>query len=143
MNNKKKRQQAIRDIVASKGIADQKKFLVLLSRLGFELNQATLSRDLAELMIAKIHGNYRLAQINLPQESPYKILSFIRAGSNLLVLKTMPGQASALALDVDRLGCRHILGTIAGDDNVFIATENKKGQKQVITQLSKYFLFLK
>ncbi len=139
MSRKQKRFQAIQDLVVSREIGDQKELLALLATVGFELNQATLSRDLAELMIAKVRGCYKLPQINLLTNSPYKILALNVAGQNLLVLKTMPGQASALALEIDRLGDNQILGTIAGDDNIFVATAHEKGQRQVITQLVKKF----
>lgn len=105
----------------------------MLRRDGIEATQATLSRDLRELGVLKgpagytlpSEGGQRAGGRELREAAAAYLLSVQPAG-NLVVLRTGPGQASALALEVDRCGFDGVVGTVAGDDTIFIAAKSAR-----------------
>jgi len=111
-------------------------------RPGLRTTQATLSRDLAELGVLKGAGGYRL-QDGTPEPSgdaldalARRLLAGIERAGNLVVLHTPPGQASALAVQLDRTSMRGVVGTIAGDDCVFVATRTPTNAKELVRRLT-------
>jgi transcriptional regulator of arginine metabolism len=122
-------------IISSKEIGSQEELLQELTKEGFRLTQATLSRDLKQLKVAKaasMNGNYVYV---LPNNTMYKRMTEQQSASemmmyngfvsidfslNLAVVKTRPGYASRLAYDIDMHNCYEILGTIAGDDTILL-----------------------
>jgi transcriptional regulator of arginine metabolism len=99
-------------------ITDQGDLLARLAAKGHELTQSTLSRRLKRLGVQKAHGHYRRA------EAGAQILpgvSITEAPPNLLVLRTAPGFAQALGLSIDADPVPGQMGTLAGDDTVFVA----------------------
>lgn len=108
----------------------------LLRRKGFDVTQASVSRDLEELGIAKEHGVYRPPS-QIPQRTAFGLVSFHPAGDNLIVAKCGSGLASALAVRLDAIRHDGIVGTIAGDDTVFIAVTDQKMQKSLIRGLKE------
>ena len=99
-------------------IADQGDLLVRLAALGHDLTQSTLSRRLKRLGVQKIQGRYRRAEASA-QSLPGA--SIIEVPPNLLVLRTAPGFAQALGLSLDADPVAGQMGTLAGDDTVFVA----------------------
>ena len=130
MKSKNSRLDAIKIIISCKEIGSQEELLQELAKEGFRLTQATLSRDLKQLKVAKaasMNGNYVYV---LPNNTMYKRMTeqhsagellmhngfiSIEFSANLAVIKTRPGYASSLAYDIDE-----ILGTIAGDDTIML-----------------------
>jgi transcriptional regulator of arginine metabolism len=110
--------QLILHLVEAHPIADQTDLLDRLSAEGLELTQSTLSRRLKRLGVQKVQGRYRrvegAAQV-LPE------VTITEAPPNLLVLHTAPGYAQALGLSVDADPAPGQIGTLAGDDTVFVA----------------------
>ena len=118
---------------------------------GFNLTQATLSRDLKQLKVAKastLSGQYIYV---LPNETMYKRVSTassiremmkvpgflsINFSGNMGVIKTRPGYASAIAFSIDRSDIPQILGTIAGDDTIFIVIKEGVSSQEVVEALS-------
>ena len=98
--------------------ADQGDLLARLAARGQELTQSTLSRRLKRLGVQKFHGYYRRAE-SVPQVLPDVTLR--EAPPNLLVLRTAPGFAQALGLSLDADPSPGQIGTLAGDDTVFVA----------------------
>lgn len=99
-------------------IADQGDLLARLEAQGHELTQSTLSRRLKRLGVLKVHGRYRRVEAGaqaLPE------VTITEAPPNLLVLRTAPGFAQALGLSLDADPLPGQMGTIAGDDTVFVA----------------------
>jgi transcriptional regulator of arginine metabolism len=99
-------------------IADQGDLLVRLAEKGHDLTQSTLSRRLKRLGVQKAQGRYRRAEISA-QVLPG--VSITEAPPNLLVLRTAPGFAQALGLSLDGDPAPGQMGTLAGDDTVFVA----------------------
>ncbi|EGJ70831.1 arginine repressor, ArgR [Bacteroides coprosuis DSM 18011] len=134
MKKKEDRLDAIKMIISSQEIGSQDEMLTELKNQGFQLTQATLSRDLKQLKVAKaanINGNYVYV---LPNDIMYKrptdlnptemlmhtgFISLDYSG-NIAVIKTKPGYASSMAYDIDNRIYDNILGTIAGDDTIML-----------------------
>jgi len=152
MKVKTSRLEAIRLIISSQQLGSQEELLSALQKEGFNLTQATLSRDLKQLKVAKastLGGSYIYV---LPNETMYKRVSTassiremmqvpgflsINFSGNMGVIKTRPGYASAIAFNIDRSDLPPILGTIAGDDTIFVVTKEGYSQEEVTEALSQ------
>lgn len=122
----------VRSLIASGRVRSQEHLAALLAERGVAASQGTLSRDLRDLGVLKGPDGYTLhgppepnaaqaASRELRRAVRERMLSADRAGS-LVVLRTAPGHASALAVEIDRAGPEGVVGTVAGDDTVFVAT---------------------
>jgi len=129
---KAERQKLIVDLVMSNRIASQEELSRLLSGYGYNVTQASISRDLEELRIGKIHGHYASSFANGPVRREFGPITLRVAGSNLIVIKCDSGLASAAAVRIDAARIPGIIGTIAGDDTIFIAVAGAAEQAQVI-----------
>ena len=134
---KEKRQQAVLDLIKSKKIAKQEELLKLLAAQNFAVNQSSVSRDLVELGVIKVNGFYALPQNG--ERRGLSLQSLTAAGDSLLIGKCELGLASALTVQIDRAEIAEIVGTIAGEDTIFIAVENKKAQKTAARKIWKVF----
>jgi transcriptional regulator of arginine metabolism len=121
-------------LVSGQRIASQEDLRRQLAAQRLRVTQATLSRDLQELRLVKTQEGYKQATA-LPEEATplpplaralAEFLLDVRPAENLLVLKTPPGGAQALAAAVDSAKFSEVAGTIAGDDTVLIITSTKK-----------------
>lgn len=155
MKNKAARLQAIREIIIHSRVKSQDEILQRLHESGFDLTQATLSRDLKQLRIAKVpgsDGSYgyimpeigsvgKLMQEKLADNSERPVSgSFISINfsGNLAVIKTRPGYAGSLAYDIDSNTPPEVLGTIAGDDTVLVILEENINHQQAMLALSPF-----
>ena len=117
---KEKRHQTILDVVDRTNLSSQENLRKRLGKLGFEVTQATLSRDLKELHVVKTtseDGEYKYA---IMEEIPGFQITSCDISGNLLVLHTDPGMAPAVAYRVDALRLAGILGTVAGEDTLLV-----------------------
>lgn len=135
---KSERQSTIRNIISSRPISRQDELVRLLRRSGHSVTQASVSRDLDELGIVKVGGNYSLPSME-KQSSAFGTLSFETSGDSLIVIKCDPGFASAAASRIDHLTLADVVGTIAGDDTIFVAVKNGESQRPVLRSLLKLF----
>ena len=151
MKRKNNRLDAIKMIVSSKEIGSQEELLLELINEGFQLTQATLSRDLKQLKVAKaasMNGNYVYV---LPNNTMYKRMTeqhsatellmhngfvSIEFSANIAVIKTRPGYASSLAYDIDNKEFEEIIGTIAGDDTIMLVVREGYTRADVKNALS-------
>lgn len=151
MKNKNSRLDSIKIIISSKEIGSQEELLQELAKEGFQLTQATLSRDLKQLKVAKaasMNGNYVYV---LPNNTMYKRMTeshtasemlrhngfvSIEFSGNIAVIKTRPGYASSLAYDIDTSQSYEILGTIAGDDTIMLVLREGCSQTTLKQSLS-------
>ena len=152
MREKDNRLETLRLIISSQQLGNQEELLNALAKEGFHLTQATLSRDLKQLKVAKaatMSGNYVYV---LPNETMYKRVTTpssvremmeipgflsIQFTGNLAVIKTRTGYASAIAWNIDNKNIPLILGTIAGDDNIFIVLREGCSRQDITEALSK------
>jgi transcriptional regulator of arginine metabolism len=139
------RQAAIKKILATEVIRNQIELLTHLQAYGFRVTQSSVSRDLQELQAIKIGGHYTLSEslLNASQlvpdeldEAAAAISDYRSAGPHLLVINTPPGRAAVVGLAIDRAHWREIVGTVAGDDTLFIATAGRRAQEKVNARLA-------
>ena len=135
-----KRQQAILGILAERSIARQSEFVELLLQNGIDATQSSVSRDLRELGIAKLDSGYgqleasgkQTLTVDIPTDFVREVLT---AGASLTVIKTATGAAQRVALFLDRSNWPEIVGTVSGDDTIFVATRNGREQKQLLSRI--------
>ena len=141
-------------IISSRELGSQEELLNALQEEGFKLTQATLSRDLKQLKVAKastLRGNYVYV---LPNDTMYKRVSTpgniremlttsgfisIDFSGNIGVIKTRPGYASALAWNIDSSNMPQILGSIAGDDTIFVVISEGTSHEEVTKAIEQTF----
>ena len=149
--NKSKRLDSIKMIISSKEIGSQEELLQELAKEGYELTQATLSRDLKQMKVAKAattNGSYVYV---LPNDTMYKRtidmsssgemlmhsgFKSIDFSGNMAVIKTRPGYASSLAYDIDNRESQDIIGTIAGDDTILLVFRDGYSRNEIKQSLS-------
>lgn len=135
---KEKRQQTIQNLIKAKNIGSQNELTRLLSESGFSVTQSSVSRDLDEIGIIKINNFYALPKV-VDGRQKFGLLSLDTAGENLIVARCEAGLASAVAVRIDKDKLPEIVGTIAGDDTIFIAVKDAKAQKTTIKKLWEIF----
>ena len=144
MSTKKERLEAICRLIRTKMIGNQEELQKALEDNGFSVTQATLSRDIKQLKIAKVHdGNgdyvYRLPddQPAWPEEGDMAHPN-IEFSGNLAVVRTRPGYAMGIASEIDAHASREILATIAGDDTILVIPREGYRREQVVEVLSRF-----
>ena len=128
------RHQVILDLIAAGPISRQDELAHLLTEHGFSVTQASVSRDLEKLGIAKINGRY-VKPDPTARFGPFGAVTFNEAGENLIVIKCGAGLASAAAVRIDAAAISEIVGTIAGDDTIFIAVKGEKEKARALKAL--------
>jgi transcriptional regulator of arginine metabolism len=134
---KRERQQKILDLIRAKPIGTQEDLRALLEHAGVAATQSSVSRDLEELGVVKHHGHYTLPRSN--GNGVRGLLSLDHAGDNLIIARTFPGLASAVAVEIDGAAISEVVGTIAGEDTIFIAVRDAKAQKTAVREIWKLF----
>ena len=135
--NKRERQQRILSLIQAKPIGTQEDLRALLERTGTPATQSSVSRDLEELGVVKHHGHYTLARTD--GAIARGLLSLDQSGDSLVIARTMPGLASAVAVQIDAAALPEVVGTIAGEDTIFIAVREAKAQRPTIKQIWELF----
>ena len=134
MKSKKERIAHIREVIQNQCIGSQDELLHVLSKRGFNVTQATLSRDLKQMQIVKVatrEGGYMYVMPDVAAslkanfsggvvtpQNPH-VLS-IESSTVLIVIRTKPGHAGVIASDIDNAALPEVMGTLAGDDTVLI-----------------------
>lgn len=146
--SKRNRHKTIQSILREEEILNQDILLNKLIARGFELTQATLSRDMKELKVVKAPTakgvySYQLAGDIQPIEEdtkPLTTLGFLRIefSGQLAVIKTRPGYAMAIAAEIDKKATQHILGTVAGDDTILLIPRDNITREEVINSLATF-----
>src|SRR5690348_6423380 len=121
--------EAILKLAEAQEITDQSVFLHLLKREGHKVTQPTLSRHLNKLGVQKLAGRYQRVE-PIPGELPAYAVS--AAPPNLVIIKTRPGYAQALAVLLDQHAIDGVVGTLAGDDTIFIAVTPEKKMRAAV-----------
>jgi len=143
---KYQRHNAIRDLVASSLVTNQDQLRRKLRRRGFEVTQATLSRDIHEMRISKGPGGYSLPNGNgaVVEDGPPPVAEMMesfglraRQAMNQVVVSTMKGGAQPVAAALDREGWAEVVGTVAGDDTVLVICPDPRQASEVEARLRK------
>jgi len=156
MKAKMQRLVAIRQLISEKEITSQEELVVLLKRKGYDLTQATLSRDLKSLQVIKapgLEGGY-IYRLSKPDNSTTKVentgqrflsdgIVSLELSGNMAVIKTKPAFASSIASVIDSVNPFGILGTIAGDDTVFMVIREGIEKSDLIKIIVSIFPGLK
>jgi transcriptional regulator of arginine metabolism len=131
------RQQKLLSLIKAKPFGTQAELRDQLERAGVPTTQSSLSRDMEELGIVKHRGHYTTPRAN--GAAVRGLLSLDLAGDNLVVARTEAGLASAVAVQIDAAAIPEIVGTLAGEDTIFIAVPGAKAQRSVIKQIWELF----
>lgn len=143
---KSERQQKILEIIQSEDIETQEELVERLRELGYDVTQATVSRDIKELRLTKVlteTGKYKYAVLSGPEanitEKLIKVFSesIIKydTADNLVIIKTITGAAQGAAAAIDSLNWPEVIGTIAGDDTIFIATKGNAAAEKIVERI--------
>ncbi len=146
------RLKAIRELISNNKITSQENLIKELKKRGFEVTQATVSRDIQYLNVIKVRdasknefyafsNNYfsdpKYGLNKLKIKFKESVIS-VQIANNIIVIKTNPGEAQGVAAVVDGSNFKEILGTVAGDDTIICVAENNESA-QKITELFKTF----
>lgn len=143
---KSQRHFKIMDIIAGERIATQEELCEALRRRNYNVSQATVSRDVKEMQLLRIPDaegyRYVLPDSNNPVISQQRMKRVFQDSvlaidftENLIVMNTLPGTADSVASLIDSSEHSHILGTVAGDDTIFVAVKPKKA----VTGVMEFF----
>lgn len=147
---KNKRQGKILELISKYDIGTQEKLMEKLRHEGFEVTQATISRDIRELKLSRVitgHGTYRYVIHNVQDGGVQSKFNGALAESivsvdyarNLIVIKTYPGMAQAVATGVDTMDNAGILGCVAGDDTIMVVTREDEMAESIAKKI-KYLI---
>ena len=146
---KQERHQLIRNLVETRKIETQEDLANALLESGIRVTQATVSRDIKELMLVKVSDMRGRYCYSIPKERNHIMSSeqlerlvrnsviSVRSGGNLVVLHTLPGTAQGVAFAIDSMKWIGVMGTVAGDDTIFVAIE----RPEIAAELTSYFNF--
>jgi transcriptional regulator of arginine metabolism len=144
--SKRERQAAILSLIREERVTNQEELRTHLQARGFDVAQATLSRDVRELRLVKVPGADGSSHYTLPDEwenaPPLEdlvptLMTGVEASDNLLVVRTLNGGAQAVAGAIDWEEWPEILGTVAGDDTILIVLREAAHAKTVIQRLNR------
>ena len=153
MKTRSQRLLAIRRIIDNNSIANQEDLLKKLGSAGFELTQATLSRDLKFLQVGKVPDNkfgyvYRLPgektesdQRNAEGIFPLNGYISMEFAHHMAIIRTRPGYANSIASAIDELNAFEILGTVAGDDTILLIQREGISREDLKNKLAVLFQF--
>lgn len=146
MPSRTRRHQQVLDLIDEYDIPNQQQLQELLASKGVEVTQATLSRDLRTLGVVKGPNGYALpspttstphCEDSLWQTVRRELLEAV-AGGATVVLKTRPGHANTLAIELDRARPADVLGTIAGDDTIFVAAKSQRHARTLVGRFRRH-----
>ncbi|HEX4824130.1 MAG TPA: hypothetical protein VFV19_07435 [Candidatus Polarisedimenticolaceae bacterium] len=137
-----KRLLRILEIVSTRRVATQEDLAQALTAEGWKVTQSSVSRDIQALKLVKGKNGYQrpagAAAGRDPDEARIRegILTAEAAGDHLVVVHTSPGDAQRVAVSIDRLAWAEVLGTLAGDDTIFIAVADARATRPLIKRLA-------
>jgi len=139
------RREALTRLLRTHRIRRQSRLVELLQAEGFDATQSSVSRDLRDLGAAKLKDGYSLPTQPpaAPSADVSAVAGFVRelrpAGGNLLIVTTAVGAAQRVAVTLDRAAWPEIVGTLSGDDTIFVATRGAREQSRLILRLRDAF----
>ncbi len=141
--DRRKRHLKILELISTRPVHTQEELADALTGEGWDVTQSSVSRDIAALGLVKVEGSYRRPPQNRSRSDPDErritegVLTIDPAGEALVVLHTPPGEANRVAVALDRLAWPEVVGTIAGDDTIFLAVKDGSAQRRVLREVRK------
>ena len=148
------RQNKILDIIANNEVETQEKLSRLLKEEGFDVTQATISRDIKELQLIKVlsdTGKYKYA-VSTRQDSPISdrfirifretVISFASA-QNLIVIKTLSGCGAAAGEAIDSVNLPHVVGSVAGDNTLLLVVDSEENVQEILSTFNNMLIMKK
>jgi transcriptional regulator of arginine metabolism len=141
--DRRRRHLKILELISTRAVRTQEELAEMLTAEGWDVTQSSVSRDIATLRLVKVDGAYRKPPPRVRRADPDElrvaegILTFDTAGDALVVLHTPPGEANRVAVALDRLAWPEVVGTIAGDDTIFLAVRDPRAQRSVVRQVRR------
>ena len=141
--DRRKRHLKILELISTRSIRTQEELADALAAEGWDVTQSSVSRDIGTLRLIKLSGVYGRPASAATAADPDErriaegVLTAEPAGEALVVLHTPPGEANRVAVAVDRLAWPDVVGTIAGDDTIFMAVKDGSAQRRVLTAVRK------
>lgn len=142
--DRRQRHLKILELIATRSLRTQEELADALSAEGWPVTQSSVSRDITALRLVKVNGAYRRpVMVARPSDDPDQrriaegLIGVETAGEALVVLRTPPGEASRVSAALDRLAWADVVGTIAGDDTIFVAVRDAAAQRAVLRELRK------
>jgi transcriptional regulator of arginine metabolism len=138
------RRTVLAKIIREQAVGRQTELVAMLRKHGHVATQSSVSRDLRELGVAKMGDRYVLPEAAIPAKNDFSSLkqfvnARLTAGTNLTVLKTTVGSAQSVAVAIDTAHWPEVIGTISGDDTIFIATAGARAQRKLSDRLLALF----
>ncbi|GAA3725352.1 transcriptional regulator ArgR [Salinicoccus jeotgali] len=142
MSNKSIRQIKIREIITNNKVETQEELVEKLNAYSFNVTQATVSRDIKELQLIKVPAPDGSYVYSMPKDRKFHPLeklgrylmdSFVKLDytGNMLVLKTLPGNAHSIGAIIDQLDWEEVVGTICGDDTCLLICRDQTAQEEI------------
>jgi transcriptional regulator of arginine metabolism len=141
--DRRKRHLKILELISTRAIRTQEELAETLASEGWEVTQSSVSRDITALRLVKAGGAYRRPLPGATPADPDErriadgVLTIDAAGDALIVLHTPPGEANRVAVALDRLAWPDVVGTIAGDDTIFLAVKDSGAQRRVLREVRR------
>ena len=134
------RRETLRRIISASPVGRQQDLVRLLGKAGHHATQSSVSRDLRGLGVAKRGDRYVLPDESAPVLDDFStVAAFVRevraAGPNLIVIRTTAAAAQSVAIVVDRAEWPEVVGTLSGDDTIFVATAGAAAQRRLLSRL--------
>ncbi len=137
----------IREIISNDIIETQDELVEALRKAGYQVTQATVSRDIRELQLIKVQTEDGSYKYSLPTEQRYNPIHKLRRAmldhyvhidytDNLVVMKCLPGTANAICVLLDNMEWTEVMGTICGDDTILIICRTKKNSEEIVSRLT-------
>jgi transcriptional regulator of arginine metabolism len=138
------RRTTLAKIIREQAVGRQTELVAMLRKYGHAATQSSVSRDLRELGVAKMGDRYVLPEAAVPSKNDFSTLkqfvnARLTAGTNLTVLKTTVGSAQSVAVAIDTARWPEVIGTLSGDDTIFIATAGAREQRKLGSRLLALF----
>jgi transcriptional regulator of arginine metabolism len=141
--DRRKRHLKILELISTRSLRTQEELADALAAQGWDVTQSSVSRDIAALRLVKVDGAYRRPPRGPSPANPDErriaegVLTIEPAGDALVVLHTPPGEANRVAVALDRLAWPEVIGTIAGDDTIFLAVRDSRAQRKVVREVRR------
>jgi transcriptional regulator of arginine metabolism len=141
--DRRKRHLKILELISTRAVHTQEDLAEALAAQGWEVTQSSVSRDIAALRLVKVDGAYRRPPRGTSGQDPDErriadgVLTSEPAGDAMVVLHTPPGEANRVAVALDRLAWPDVVGTIAGDDTIFLAVKDAVAQRRVLREIRR------